>query len=412
MGNGRGGITIMTARPLVAASAALIGAGLIAATPITATSGNAVALRSSDAQVALTSQYSFDADESALSLLGMTATRGAGNLAGAPLVPVVVALAALGGDKEMLYSQLRQVIDAPLAVADPTFEALAKTLPADLGGGTDHDPTTNEGPDGDLMQFRQDLWEATDGTRGGLADALGVNAGLDDNPAADATGLLLKSAENIAKLPIGTPVALVQLAVAIASGESAQNVYKIAQGIVDGPQWAIDPAIEALATVLPETLGGGTNGSATNGGTAGAAGDGAVMQFRNNEMLGLRNQVRVGVANLLKVDVNDDGSVKASTTPVTTSSKIADTDSGTDLRAQLSKQTEKLVTGDNSSVKKRVNEVKGIAKDVGSLKLDSAGNKAGTVVKARVQQAGQDLENGVKKVRETVKKTFSKNDQS
>ena len=199
-----------------------------------------------------------------------------------------------------------------------------------------------------------------------------------------------------------------QLAVAFASGESAQNVYAIAQGIVDGPQWAIDPAIEALATVLPETLGGGTNGSATNSGPGGAAGDGAVMQFRNNEMLGLRNQVRVGVANLLKVDVNDDGSVQASN-----NARMANaTDSGTDLRAQLSKQTEKLFTGDNSSVKKRVNEAKGIAKDVGSLKLDSAGNKAGEAVTARVKQAGQDLENGVKKVRETVKKTFSKNDQS
>ena len=399
------------ARPLATAGVAIVGAGLLAVTPITATNGDTMALRASDQSVALTAAFSPTASPE--SLLSMTAGRLLEQIRQAPLVPTVMLLAAVGGDTQRLYSQTRQVIDMPLYVLDPTFEAVANGLPAGIGGGTDHDTSLTAG-DGEIMKFRNQIQAAQTELRNGIADSLGVVPGGtlgDTNYAWTASNLLLKSGIDSASLAVQIPMALVKLTEAVVSGESAENVYKIARDIVDGPQWAIDSGIDGVATILPKSLGGGTDY------VRGVEGpeDGALLKFRNKEMLGLRNQVRVGVAGLVGADTVDKNGIlpgeSGYTPPVTTMSlRTADADSGSDLRAQLSKQTEKLVTGDNSSVKKRVNEVKGIAKDVGSLKLDSAGKKAGTVVTARVQQAGQDLENGVKKVRETVKKTFSKKD--
>jgi hypothetical protein len=56
---------------------------------------------------------------------------------------------------------------------------------------------------------------------------------------------------------------------------------------VDAPLWVFDPALEALAQVLPEQLGGDTGGDPTNG-----DGDGALLRFRNSVLIDLRDAAR------------------------------------------------------------------------------------------------------------------------
>jgi hypothetical protein len=56
---------------------------------------------------------------------------------------------------------------------------------------------------------------------------------------------------------------------------------------VDAPLWALDPALEALAQVLPRELGGGTGRESTDG-----VNDGAILQFRNTVLIDLRDAAR------------------------------------------------------------------------------------------------------------------------
>ncbi|BBX34495.1 hypothetical protein MMAG44476_28479 [Mycolicibacterium mageritense DSM 44476 = CIP 104973] len=101
----------------------------------------------------------------------------------APIGLVAVAQAMASGDSAALYTAIRQYIDAPLWAADPAIDGLATALPASLGGGTDHDPTTQAPQDGALMTFRNEtLWGATHNTRVAVANVLGVDLDAQDNP--------------------------------------------------------------------------------------------------------------------------------------------------------------------------------------------------------------------------------------
>lgn len=380
-----------SARPLIAAAGvAVVGAGLIAAMPAAASSGNATTIRSSDAGVALTATFS--ATASPESLLAMTGGRLLEQLRQAPLVPTVMAAAALGGDTQMLYSQIRQVIDAPLYVFDPTFEAAANALPAGIGGGSDHNTSTTA-DDGDFMQIRNQIQAGQTDLREGIADLLGASTtgpGSDTNYAWIASNLLLKSAVDTGSLAIQTPLAFGKLAEAVVSGKDAKTVYTIAQSIVDGPQWAIDSGIDGIATVLPKSLGGGTDYIRNEETSA----DGALLKFRNNQMLGLRNQVRVGVAGLIGVDVNSDGSIKE---PPAARQQLADNAKQPSLFTTLKSEADKL-TGNNTGVSKQIGKLGGAAKQ--------ARNDA----KAEVQKVRTQIRTSLNKAKDTVKNAISKKD--
>ncbi len=98
--------------------------------------------------------------------------------AGAPLGLIPIAEAIASGSKEDLYVAIRQYIDAPLYVADPTIDALAVALPRPLGGTDGHHDSDN-GQDGQLINFRDDvLWRTTAAVRTPIANVLGVDPNL------------------------------------------------------------------------------------------------------------------------------------------------------------------------------------------------------------------------------------------
>ncbi|WNG92588.1 hypothetical protein [Mycobacterium sp. ITM-2016-00318] len=116
------------------------------------------------------------------------------------------------------------------------------------------------------------------------------------------------SVERTASLPLGQAQALTEAHRAFRAGNDAE-VTRIVTNIVDGPQWAIDPAIEAAAQVLPKPVGG------TNGDSYTADGDGSLMQFRNTQMLQARDTARANAqAHVAQAgEVRD--AIKAALTP-------------------------------------------------------------------------------------------------
>ena len=109
-----------------------------------------------------------------------------------------------------------------------------------------------------------------------------------------------------ASLPVGQLKALRAASKEFAKGTEAGDdaAKSILVDVVDGPQWAADPAIEALSRVLPKKLGGGTNGDSYTstpggtpvGGTVTQPGrdeaDGALQEFRNGTLLKVRDANR------------------------------------------------------------------------------------------------------------------------
>lgn len=292
------------------ACVAIAGASVIAITPVVASPPTPT--RVVDAQVALAASFE-GKDQIALTI--MTGERLVDQFVQAPLVPFVLAAQLAGGDNERLFSQIRQIVDSPLYVADPLIEAIAITLPDELGGGSDHVTNTTAG-DGDFMQFRNnELLGLRDDIDAQFAEALGVSnwRKIDDNYASYLANHLIESGIRLASLPVLQASSLITLAQAVESGEKVK-IYEVVRDYIDGPQWAIDPAIEGIANALPESLGGGTNHNPkTSESEDGSGPDGALMQFRNKEMLGARNAVRVAAAKVIGVKVEDDGNLKTST---------------------------------------------------------------------------------------------------
>lgn len=120
---------------------------------------------------------------------GGTAVRLVEGAALAPfgLIPVAQGLAtsATTGDNTALYVAVRQYIDAPLWVADPAIDSVAKVLPRSLGGGTDGNHNVSSDLDGAVVKFRDNaLWGATNAVRTAVADVLNVNPNAGNVPAA------------------------------------------------------------------------------------------------------------------------------------------------------------------------------------------------------------------------------------
>ncbi|OLP01463.1 hypothetical protein BVU76_15625 [Mycolicibacterium porcinum] len=228
----------------------------------------------------------------------------------APLLPLVLAAQLAAGDEnKRLFSQIRQIVDSPVYVADPLIEAIADTVPTALGGGSNDLPNNANGVEGDgaIMQFRNnELLGLRDSINAQFADALGVDKPWpNENYTAELAAGLQQSAINTAKLPVLSAAGLIPLAQAVASGNNLE-IYKAVKEYIDAPMWAIDPAIEGVAQALPESLGGGSGGDPTT-----PDGDGAIMQFRNKQLIGARDQVRLAAADVLGVrdEVDSTGNV-------------------------------------------------------------------------------------------------------
>ena len=294
-------------------------AGVIAVTPVV--SSTPTPPRVVSAQAALMASFE-GKDQIALTIIA--GERLADQFVQAPLTPFVLAAQLAGGDNERLFSQIRQIIDSPIYVADPLIEAIAITLPEEFGGGSDHVTNTSAG-DGAFMQFRNnELLGLRDDINAQFAQVLDVDTPWpNDNYVADLAQALQESAMRSVNGVVLGAVGLVAVAQAMASGDNLQ-VYKAVKEYIDAPMWAADPAIEGLAGALPDSLGGGTNHDPTD-----PAGDGAVMQFRNKQLIGARDSVRIAAADVLGVrdKVDSTGNVITNNLDGTQSRSVTNDDS-------------------------------------------------------------------------------------
>ncbi|MFV8166771.1 hypothetical protein ACNQVK_32475 [Mycobacterium sp. 134] len=356
------------------ACVAIAGAGAIAITPVVASTPTPP--RVVDAQAALMADFT-GMNQAGLAFLA--AQRLADQLVQAPFVPLVLAAQLAAGDNARLYSQIRQIVDSPVYVADPVIEAIAITLPEGAGGGSDHVTNTSAG-DGDFMQFRNnELLGFRDAVNAQVAGALGVSPTvLNDNYAAElASGVQESAVRTVNGVVLGA-AGLVAVAQAMASGGNLE-VYKAVKEYIDAPMWAADPAIEGLAEALPMSLGGGTNHDPTD-----PAGDGALMQFRNEQLIGARDSVRVAAAKVLGVGDKVDSTGNVITNDLNRSRLLSATDDKSDTGSKA------------NNLKPHVTTL--------NAQLDDAKDKAGK----RADKAKANVDRVVKKVKQAAEKTAKK----
>ncbi|MGA5546155.1 hypothetical protein ACPCIR_30295 [Mycobacterium sp. NPDC051198] len=359
----------------LAACVAVATAGVVAITPVAVSAPTPP--RVLDATTAL--MASFEGMNQA-GLVFMAGQRLADQFVQAPLTPFVLAAQLVAGDNERLFSQIRQIVDSPVYVADPLIEAIAITLPDEFGGGSDHVTNTSAG-DGAFMQFRNnELLGLRDDINGQFAQVLDVDTPWpnDNYTAALAQGLQESALRSVNGAVLGA-VGLVSVAQAVASGDQLA-VYRAVKEYIDAPMWVADPAIEGLAEALPSGLGGGTNHDPTD-----PTGDGTLMQFRNNQLIGARDSVRIAAANVLGVrdKVDSTGNVIANNSL---------------NRSQLLSATD-----DKSDQKPKVNKLKPHITNLNAA-LDGAKDKA----EKRREKAKANVDKVVKKVREATDKTAKK----
>lgn len=355
------------------ACVAMVGAGAIAITPVVASTPTPP--RVVDAQAALMADFT-GMNQAGLAFLA--AQRLADQLVQAPFVPLVLAAQLAAGDNARLYSQIRQIVDSPVYVADPVIEAIAITLPEGFGGGSDHVTNTSAG-DGAFMQFRNnELLGFRDAVNAQVAGALGVSPTvLNDNYAAELAGGVQESAVRSVNGVVLGAVGLVAVAQAMASGDNLE-VYKAVKEYIDAPMWAADPAIEGLAEALPVSLGGGTNHDPTD-----PTGDGALMQFRNTQLIGARDSVRVAAAKVLGVG-----------------DKV---DSTGNVITNLNRSRLLSATDDKSDTGSKANNLKPHVTTL-NAQLNDAKDKAGK----RADKAKANVDRVVKKVKQAAEKTAKK----
>lgn len=294
------------------------------------------------AAVPVTAEVQLTADAATTVAQGLAESgqRAAGAVALSPLTPTLALAGLLLGDNTLAYSATRQGIDAPLWAADPTIDALATVLPRELGGGTDGVHEADNGSDGALINFRDDvLWAATNAVRTPIAQALDVSPSLDANPQAVVGAGLLASGERVVTNTIGAPLGLLSVAEAVRNG-SKEQLYIAIRQYVDGPLYAADPTIDALATVLPKPVGGTDGHHESDDGT-----DGQLINFRDDVLWRGTAAVRTPIADVLGVDPNLDKDDWDDYSPATiTNKQLAGVNNG----AKTGSATEEVVTGSGS----------------------------------------------------------------
>ncbi|OMC00483.1 hypothetical protein A5733_04035 [Mycobacterium sp. NS-7484] len=367
------------------ACVAIAGATVIAATPVVASPPTPT--RVVEASVALTGVSDFIGKKPD-ALLIMAAERLAQQPQQVPFIPAIAAAAIVAGDNDRLYTVARSIIDAPLYVADPLIYAAAAILPESQGGNPEEPANSaiwTEFRDGTLYGLRQDL-------HGVVADALGVSADQDANYAYDLSNKLIESGIRLASLPVLQASSLITLAQAVEGGNNVE-IYKVVRDYIDGPQWAIDPAIDGIAEALPTSLGGGTNHNPKD-----PNGDGTLMQFRNKEMLGVRNAVRVAAANVLGVDVKPDGNLPD---PAAKQSQQATLQADAPETGKRDVSNLKPhVTNLNAKIKKSVDDAKDRAekrRETVKTNVENAVNKAKTAASNLTKKVTSKKESGTSK---------------
>ena len=270
----------------VTAGVAIVGAGLMAVAPLTVPS--TVAQPTTHVTGVELAAATNPLEELAEGLT-QTGQNAAGAAALSPLSPAVAAIALAGGDSDLLYSVIRQSIDAPLWAADPTINALAAVLPAPLGGGK-ADETAEPG-DGALIQFRDNvLWAATNAIRTPIGQALGAHEpNPNENPVATFAGALGKSGERFVEGAALAPLGLIPIVQAIAEGNEA-DLYVAIRQYIDAPLWVADPVLgtDPDAQVPPEGLKALLPDRADD-----------IQDFRDGVLWNATNTTRTAVANVL-----------------------------------------------------------------------------------------------------------------
>ncbi|KUH92792.1 hypothetical protein [Mycobacterium sp. IS-3022] len=183
-----------------------------------------------------------------------------------PLRLVELAAAIVEGNgAEGFASLVENIVDAPLWVVDPALYGLRDALPAPLGG-----------PDGIIENFRDELWKVTEEINAGLQDPGAALQGFIERtmnafqrpgpvaytPVSGPIDGLSRIAEGVvatalrlAAATVLAPVGVVQAAAALAQGDTAEAL-DLVENIVDGPLWVADPALYGLRDALPAPLGG------------------------------------------------------------------------------------------------------------------------------------------------------------
>lgn len=300
----------------VTAGVALVGAGVMAVSPVTPQAPEVL-----KAQVALAAE----ADrytQSVPELFALSAQRTASGLAGTPLGAVAAVIALAQGQDAAALAILDEIVDGPLWAADPAIYAFDDLLPEPIGGDDLNDPTT---PDADsaISQFRASvLYQAREDIKEALADTLGV--GTATQPTGNQVSAVyaaarlaggfadsaVRTAGSAALAPLGLIAVAEGLQKSLDSGDNT-DLYRALQAYIDGPNYALDPIVFAVDDVLPQPTGGdpATDPTKMDGS--------AVSDFRADVLLAPRDVIREAVAAPLGVDPVTGAEVQSTQTDAT-----------------------------------------------------------------------------------------------
>jgi hypothetical protein len=283
----------------VTAGIALLGAGVIAATPV---APPPEVVRASDHAVSLMA--------SPIEILAGGIGQSAVNLAEiivltpADLSPITEAIAAADQTTQReLYGAIRNYIDGPLFVIDPTLAAINSVVPPPVGGGTGDFQQTS---DSAIKAFRMQYLSGTaKAARDIFADALAVDdAGVPIPGASPSALVTLALGVGASALRLNQSVAesqLIPVAIAadIVAGTAVnQAVYNAVRKVVDAPLHIADPTIDALAKVLPAPV-GGTDGDPTQDLPNATGTDGDLIHFRDNVLSKATSDIRTPIRDAL-----------------------------------------------------------------------------------------------------------------
>ena len=135
-------------------------------------------------------------------------------------------------------------------------------------------------------------------------------AAVEDRYTGSVPELFALSAQRTVTGTATAPIGLATAAIALAQGGQVNNAtaYAILKQIVDGPQWAADPAIYAFDDLLPAPIGGDEFNDPTD-----ADEDSAISQFRADVLIAARDDVKEAIGDSLglgtRPDVDNEGPV-------------------------------------------------------------------------------------------------------
>ena len=284
----------------VTAGVALVGVGVMAAAPVAQQAPEV--LRSANADVALAAVVQGTTAE----LLTESGERLVGSVATAPTGLIAATQALAGGDDATGYYILKQFIDGPLYVADPTIYAFDDLLPAPLGGDEDNE-TTQRG-DSLITQFRSDvLYQSREELGEALRDTLGLadsaqSTQFDDGVVYKASRIgfgLGESAVRGATSAVTAPLGLVAVAQGLQkslNGDGNTDLYLALQAYIDAPNYITDPIVFAADDVTPAPVGGDPEKDPR------LMDNSEITRFRGTTLLAPRDNVRNAVAGALGVN--------------------------------------------------------------------------------------------------------------